>query len=365
MIGSGSKTTQCAFVLIVAALSVPAAAQKHASRAEKESAASLPAVIWRDPGDVSKLNLFYGEGGRRDAPNPRDRFVFVKEDLEGKSPKFDVVDREGRKWRVKLGQEPRPETAATRLLWAAGYFVDEDYYLPELRVENLPKLKRGEKFVSADGIVRDARLELRRKDIRKLGDWSWFHNDFSGTRQLNGLRVMMCLMDDWDLKADNNSVYEVGGERRFVVTDLGATFGRTGNYFRRSKGVEADYARAKFVEDVGGNRVDLVMRSRPPFFMFFRHSLYRERTHMENVGKDIPVADAMWIGRLLSGLSVNQIRDCFLAAGYDRETAALYTGAVQKRIAELNGLRRSRLQADRGREINRNARRVEGTELRP
>ena len=38
------------------------------------------------------------------------------------------------KWKIKLGDEARPETVATRFLWAAGYFADEDYYLRDLRV---------------------------------------------------------------------------------------------------------------------------------------------------------------------------------------------------------------------------------------
>ena len=50
-------------------------------------------------------------------------------------------------WKVKLGDETKAETAATRLVWAAGYYTDEDYYLPELRVDNLPALERGGKFV--------------------------------------------------------------------------------------------------------------------------------------------------------------------------------------------------------------------------
>ena len=47
--------------------------------------------------------------------------------MQETSPKFDVEDDQHVQWRVKLGEEPQSETAATRLLWAAGYFVDEDY----------------------------------------------------------------------------------------------------------------------------------------------------------------------------------------------------------------------------------------------
>ena len=34
------------------------------------------------------------------------------------NPKFNVVDEDGVKWGVKFGNEAKPETAATRLVWA-------------------------------------------------------------------------------------------------------------------------------------------------------------------------------------------------------------------------------------------------------
>ena len=41
---------------------------------------------------------------------------------------------------------------------------------------------------------------------------------------MSGLRIMMALMNNWDLKSANNSVYAVEGESpRYVVSDLGAT----------------------------------------------------------------------------------------------------------------------------------------------
>ena len=60
-------------------------------------------------------------------------------------------------------------------------------------------------------------------------------NPFVNTRELNGSRIMMALLNTWDLTDVNNSIYETGGQRRCVVTDLGASFGNTGNSFTRSK----------------------------------------------------------------------------------------------------------------------------------
>ena len=161
--------------------------------------------MWNDRGDIGQLNLFYGIGGKEH--EPAGKFTFVKEDKEGTSAKFEVVDEQGVKWKAKLGEETKSETAAARLVWAAGYFTDEDYYLPELRIEKMGKLDRGSKFVSADGIVRGVRLERKVKGEKKTGNWSWFKNPLTGTKELNGLRIMMALINNWDLKEINNAIY--------------------------------------------------------------------------------------------------------------------------------------------------------------
>lgn len=339
------KTIQPCVTLFVALLITlaPIFAQKpdKAKKAQKEEktsekGANSPEVIWRDPGDVSTLNLFYGAGGKDHAPDPNGKYTFVKEELDGTSPKFDVDDEQGMRWRVKLGAEPQAETAATRLLWAAGYYVTEDYYLAELKVEGLPKLRRGQKFVSADGTVHRVRLKRRPKDEKKLGDWDWFDNPFVGQRELNGLKIMMSLVNNWDLKAINNSILEKNGEREYLVTDVGASFGKTGNSISRSKGDPKGYAETRFVEKETPDHIDFVMHSRPFFVTAVDVPNYQERTRMERVTKDIPRSDAKWLGQILSKLSESQIRDCFRAGGYTPEEVDECTATVMKRIAELN-----------------------------
>jgi hypothetical protein len=327
-------------ILIMVLIALPASftAQKEDKDIEKAAAANLPDVIWRSPGNMASLNLFYGAGGRGHAPDRRDTFTFVKEDLEATSPKFDIEDARGVQWRVKLGQEPESETAATRFLWAAGYFVDEDYYLTELTVKGLPTLHRGENFVSADGVVHRARLERKPKEMKKVGTWDWFDNPFLGTRHLNGLRVMMSLLNNWDLAQTNNSIEEVGGKRRYVVADVGATFGNTGNSLTRSKSVPKDYADSIFIEHTNSAYIDFVLHSRPLFLSAINVPNYRDRTRMEEVTKHIPRADARWLGHRLSMLSGNQIRDGFRAAGYTPEEIELYTQTMRKRIAALGAL---------------------------
>jgi hypothetical protein len=306
-------------------LALPALAQQ----------AGTASGLWSDWGDPAALDLLNGPGGK--AHQPADSFKFIEESKSGTSPKFDVEDENGTKWKVKLGQEVKPETAATRLLWAAGYFVDEDYYRPQIRVQGMKRLSRGKEYVSDGGLVRDARLK-RHGGGKELNNWSWYHNPFAGTREFNGLRVMMALINNWDLKEINNKVFDEGGKPRYEVADLGASFGRTGNNFGRSKGVMKDYAESKFIKKVTPKSVDFVMHSRPFILTIFNFSNYRARTRMENVAKHIPIADARWIGSLLGQLSTEQIRDCFRAASFSPEEVEGYTAIVMQRIETLKKL---------------------------
>jgi hypothetical protein len=328
----------CAILMLaVAALSASVTAQKKDTSSQKAAAANLPDRIWRDPGDMASLDLMYGAGGKADAPDPTGTFTFVREDMLGTSPKFEVADRQGVEWKVKLGQEPQSETAATRFLWAAGYFVDEDYYLAEITVKGLPTLQRGQEFVSS-GIVHGARLERKLTSVKKLGTWDWFDNPFLGQRELNGLRVMMSLLNNWDLKTINNSIYVVDGERHYVVSDAGATFGNTGNALTRSKAKPKDYADSKFIAKITPDFIDFVLHSRPFFMGAVQPGNYSDRTRMEQITKQIPRADAKWLGQRLSMLSDDQIRDGFRAAGYGPGDVETLTRTIRTRIAALEAL---------------------------
>lgn len=310
-------------------------AEKNSKRRSKSKAAVPISALWRQPADIRSRDLLYGTGGQ--ANEPQGDFKFIKEDPEGSNPKFDVEDARGNKWRVKLGPEAQPETAATRLLWAVGYYVDKDYYLPAIHVSGLPKLRRGRKFVSADGTVRGARLELKEKGEKSSGQWSWFSNPFNGTRELSGLKIMMALINNFDLKQSNNDIYQApNGSYRYVVSDLGASFGKTGHLLSRSRGKLQDYEKSRFISKTTPAYVDFVMHSRPPFFFFVNVPYYLKRTHMEEVTKRIPREDARWFSSLISQLSDRQIEDAFRCAGYSDTEVRGFANVVRRRITELN-----------------------------
>jgi len=299
----------------------------------------VPAVneLWREP-DLAGIDLFYGPGGQPDAPQPG-RFTFIKEDLDGTQPKFDVVDEHGVRWKVKLGPEARPEVAATRLVWAAGYFADEDYYLPQLQVDGLAALKRGQKYLSPTGLVTGARLERSVKGQRKAGNWSWRDNPFTGSRELDGLKVLLALINDWDLKEINNDIYvERDGERHYAVADLGASFGRNSNEYARSKGDADGYRQSTFIRQIRSDEVDFVLL-RAPFWVDALRTVHgREYGRMDELVRHIPREHARWIGHVLAQLSDEQIAAAFRAASFTPEEVDELTATVRDRIARLNAL---------------------------
>src|SRR5579862_5151387 len=249
-----SKTKPFLLLLPLLMLSLPAlpGVKKSAKTAKTGVETTGPAVLWRNPTDIASRNLFYGPGG--EAHQPGRSFTFVEEDLDGSNPKYEVRDEDGVKWKVKLGLEARPETVASRLVWAVGFFTNEDYFVPRIRVSNMPlRLHRGQKLVGPDGSMQNARLKRYLKGEKKISDWDWDNDPFTNTRELNGLRVMMALINNWDLKGENNHVYQEEGadgpEQVYMVSDLGSSFGtpRLTWPLKRTRGNLNTYRHSRFI----------------------------------------------------------------------------------------------------------------------
>jgi len=343
-------------LILLLCLAAPAAAQKPDKTSEQKSDdQDSDPLLWRDPTDIRSRNLFYGPGGTEDGPRAAD-FQYEKEDLKGTNPKFDVRDADGIKWRVKLGEEAKPETVASRLLWAVGYFTNEDYFLPEIRVRGMEPVskkrrKRVQGLVEPDGTMYNARLKRHAPGVKKVGIWRWRQNPFLGTRELNGLRVMMAVINNWDLTDDNNAIYaekDRGDQKRgsdssqvvYMVSDIGASFGTAGRVRDRrvAKGNLDSYRRSKFMCKINRDYVDLCVPARESWPLAVNPKEYIRRLRLRSLGRHLPRADAKWIGELLARLSPEQIRDAFRAGGYSPEQADGFSNVVAKRIAELNDL---------------------------
>lgn len=331
------------FLLILASISSSALAQKKT----KPPLPTGTPVLWRDPGDISTLNLKYGPGSPE--MEPQGPFTFVAEDRTGASPKFKVKDARGMTWVVKLGIEAQAETVATRLVWAMGYFAEESYYLDRAEIKNLPRLTRGQEFVEGGSTVRQVRFEPRRPGVRRGAIWDWLSNPFVGTKELDGLKVLMVLLANYDTRLDNNRVLLKKNpqtdqmEAQYVVTDIGATLGRVGGLGgKRAKNSLADYSSSKFVLGVNNGMVEFDYDTTPKgggkFASLFNPGYAKRQANKEKAMRNIPVGNVIWMGAQLARLSDDQLREAFRAAGYDSATTEGFVKTLRDRIGQLTRL---------------------------
>jgi hypothetical protein len=87
------KKKQLVTVLFAIATLIPpvtttATKGSRAQQSEIEITGQEAPVLWRNPVDIRSRDLFLGAGGKEHAPHTV--FTFIKEDLHGTSPKFDV-----------------------------------------------------------------------------------------------------------------------------------------------------------------------------------------------------------------------------------------------------------------------------------
>ncbi len=316
----------------------------YAQRARRSRGTPRP-VIWRDPGTVSSRDLLFGPGSPDRAPVAP--FTFIKESKKGESPKFDVRDSRGTIWTVKLGSEAQAETVATRLVWSVGYFAEEAYYFDEVLIDNLPKLSRGRDYVSEGGVVIGARFEPERDDLIEASTWDWEDNPFRGTQQLSGLKILMILLNNFDARKENNTIFltptnQGSREAHHYVTDLGATLGRAGGLGgKRTKNDLKDFLSTRFVMGVENDAVEFDYDTRPSklgHLSVLYPPYYRGEVKKEKSMRGIPVAHARWIGSLLSQLTDDQLRDAFRAAKYHDDTTEGYVQALRERINQLTRL---------------------------
>lgn len=292
-----------------------AAIGKKSKKTKKPLPAGTP-VMWREPEDIATRDLFLGSGGEAVKPD-LSRVTLIEKVKGGFSEKYRVRDAAGREWVAKVSREAQSETAAVRLLWAVGYVTELVYLAPSVNIG-------GKAF-------ENVRFEARPKGIKRLDEWKWEKNPFAGKRELQGLKVMMLLFNNWDIKDENNAILHVRndqniqGELHYIVSDLGATFGKISSgplqKLKRSRNNPQDYADAKFVDHVHRDRV------------FFHYG-----GKMPDIFEDISVGDVKWIAAQLSRLSDQQISDAFRAANYDQAETAILASAVRARINELVNL---------------------------
>jgi hypothetical protein len=310
-------------LVVAVALLVPATifpGQKHKKKKSNESLPDGIPVLWRAPSDIAKRDLYWGQGGKGMQPDLR-TVTLIKKETGGYSTKYLVRDASGREWVAKVGKEAKGETAASRLMWAVGYLPDVNYLVPRVHVQGLDK------------DLENVRFGLRPKDVKRVDGWRWKQNPFVGTREFQGMKVMMALLNNFDIKDSNNKIAVVRNDKikdkelRYFVSDLGGTFGKVSHIprflqFKPDRNNPKAYERTRLVNKVKDDRVD-----------------FHYRPKHKELFKDITADQAEWIHGWLSRLSDRQIEDAFRAANYSPEEVRMMKRGLRARINELSTVR--------------------------
>ena len=279
--------------------------------AEPPSAAKL-AELWVEP-DPGR-DLFWGIGGERLKPDPAVTYTIIETKRGGFSMGFTVTDPSSRKWSVKLPPEATTEVVASRLLWGVGYHQPPIYYVGRWNAEGRrdnPQLP---------GRFRESKPDLHGLEATSQS-WSYYNGPFVGTREQNGLLVLMAMLGNSDIKDGQNVLYHLkepfeGASKWYVPRDLGQSFGRTG-VIDAPRGDINVFEGTPFIKGMHGRYVRFDWRG--------RHGALLERITPE---------DVHWIAARLRRLTDDQWHDAFRAGGYAPELAQRFIRRFKQKIEE-------------------------------
>lgn len=273
---------------------------------KKELPAGTP-VLWEQV-DIKTRDLFLGPGGTEMQPNLKG-MTLIGPQMGGNNRKYRIKDGSGREWVAKIADESQPEVAAVRLLWGIGYRTEVDYLVPRLEIARL-------------GSFKNVRFEARRENVKRER-WMWADNPFRDSKEFAGLRIMMAMFNNWDLKDENNAILIEGDKHYYIVSDLGSSFGklakRNDTRSGRSVNKPEEFAESVFVKGVKDGQIDFAYTGAAAHLV-----------------QGITVEQGRWLADLLLQLSDKQIQDAFRAANYSPEDSALLAEAFKARINELD-----------------------------
>jgi len=294
--------------------------------------------VWHDIHTDEANDMRYGPGGATYLPAPP--FQFVEELMTGSHPCVAVRDSKQRLWRVKWGYEAKPEAFCARFAAACGYFAEVTHYFASGRIDGVTMLTRARALVGEDGSFTDARFELEDRSVRMLFEehsWAWHDNPFVGTRQLDGLKIVVMLLSNWDSKdrrdvsrGSNTAIFEYpisrfASEARYLITDWGGAMGKWGTTV---------VSRDRW--DVAG------FEAQTPFFVAgARDGVvdFGYQGQRSEIARGIPVAHVRWFYRKARRITEPALRTGLLASGATEDEATRFARNILARIDALGRVR--------------------------
>jgi hypothetical protein len=307
---------------IVTAIALASAACAGVKVPKAQSTPKPPAAsMWIEPGDIASRDTFYGPWGVEHAPDPSGVYELVERKHTGVNLGMTVKDEKGREWSVKqpfpgnLDSEAPVEVALSRLLSAVGYHQPPIYFLPSFHLQD----------DFGKHVVVGGRFRLKDETLKDTGYWKWEDNPFVGTKEYQGLIVLLMMFNSTDLKNSNNTLYEHRNgdlvEQWYVTRDIGSALGDWNPISPRKSHPESFEATPFLLGSEGGK------------------AKFAYRSWYKNLTDDrISVDDVVWASELLGRLSDKQWQDAFRAGGYTPEVANRFIAKLKEKIDQGKAL---------------------------
>ena len=226
---------------------------------------------------------------------------------------------------------------AARLLSAMGFTAQPAYLVRSGVITGVHGLKRAKPFIGKQGQFAYARFKLHesKKVTRVEGvDWSWIDNPFVGTHELNGLKIVMMMLSNWDAKdsrdgkGSNTAVYSKaspGGDLLLnSFDDWGATLGKWGGFFSRDKWNPDGFREQtrSFASSTDGNSIRWGYRGK----------------HGKDLTSGIRIEYVRWLLTYLSSFTDEELRAGLQASGATGAEIDAYAQSIRGRIFQLQRL---------------------------
>ena len=279
------------------------------------------ATLWKEPADLSSRDLYYGPWGAEHAPDPAGVYTLVERKHTGVNLGVTVKDEKGREWSVKqpfpggLDSEGPVEVALSRLLSGVGYHQPPIYFLPAFKMKD----------DLGTTVQVGGRFRLKDPTMKETGLWKWEDNPFVGTREYQGLIVLLMMFNSTDLKNTNNSLYEYRTgdlvEQRYLARDLGAALGDFNPISPRKNHADS-FEQVPFILGTENGHVK------------FAYTGWYKNLVIDRITPD----EVAWAARLLGRLSDKQWQDAFRAGGYEPAVANRFIAKLREKVSQGRAL---------------------------
>lgn len=317
--------------------------------------------VWH-PVAVSKMDILAGPKNpiiRKPGALVTCRYIEPKEEQGGSVPKFKCkLTRSGEEVRIKYGRDSREifaEVAASRLLWALGFYADEDYYV-RLKCLGCPEKnpfrpEKNEKRITRTFDAAMLERNFAGAIVEASADQGWSWNELekvdekkggATTVQKEAFKLLAVFIQHADNKPTNQRLacYKQDLQKKddssscrkpiLMIADLGSTFGAGASKITDDAKMDLESWKNKDIWNLSKEHDYLVQHGSQ---ICIGNLPNTKRAGEEGLfDPQISEEGRSMLADLLNQLRLEQIRDLFRAAGVESMDESIEDAGKKRKV---------------------------------